>query len=120
MVFPMKKCQILSGDTIIADNIAIAESFFKRLTGLLRHKKLEAGEGMLICPCSQVHTYGMKFSIDVIFLAKDNHIIQIEQAMAPGKMSKLITNSRHVLELQAGAAAQNGLQCGDQLTILSL
>lgn len=113
----MKKCRILFGETVIAENVAIADSFFQRLIGLLRHKKLDPGEGMLICPCSQVHTYGMRFDIDVIFLAKDNHILHIEQAMVPGKMSKLITDSRQVLELPAGIAVQHDFHIGGQLDI---
>ncbi|UWG98028.1 DUF192 domain-containing protein [Dehalobacter sp. DCM] len=116
----MKRCKIQIGETLIADNITVADSFVSRLVGLLRHKQLAVNEGMLIIPCSQVHTFGMKFNIDVLFLTQNNQIVAIEQKMTPGKMSKIVKNSHHVLELRAGATSQFGLHIGNQLEIVSI
>jgi hypothetical protein len=91
---------------VIASNVATANSFFKRLVGLLTHKELENGEALLISHCKQVHTFGMKFPIDVIFLSKDGLILYIEENMVVNKVSKYINDSYQVLELEAGIVSK--------------
>jgi len=59
-----------SRDTLVADRADIADTSAKRRTGLLKHTGLEPGEGLWIAPCEAVHTIGMKFPIDVLFLDK--------------------------------------------------
>ena len=103
-----------SRDTLVADRADIADTSAKRRTGLLKHTGLEPGEGLWIAPCEAVHTIGMKFPIDVLFLDKKKRVLKIKPAMPRWRMAvSLFAHS--VLELPSGRAAETGTAAGDQL-----
>ncbi len=108
--------RVIMEDIVIADHVQVADSFFSRLKGLLGRKGLKGGEGLLIIPCKQVHTKGMQFPIDVIFLTKFGVVIQSEESMVPGKMSRYVTDARQVLELRSGTIAASGIRVGKTIT----
>jgi len=99
---------------VLADRADIADTSAKRRTGLLKHQGLEPGEGLWIAPCEGVHTFGMKFPIDVLFLSRKKKILKARPDMVRGRISfSLLAHS--VLELPAGTLAQTGTVAGDQL-----
>src|ERR1035438_9416196 len=103
-----------SRDTLVADRADIADTSAKRRTGLLKHTGLEPGEGLWIAPCEAVHTIGMKFPIDVLFLDKKKKVLKIRPAMPRWRMAvSLFAHS--VLELPSGRAAETQTAAGDQL-----
>jgi len=106
---------IKKGDFIIVERVIIADRFFQRLMGLLRQKNMAPGNGLLIRPCKQVHTFGMHFDIDVVFLTNQMQVVKIEQNMKPGKMSKYVKEAACVLELTAGSASTHNLRPLDYL-----
>jgi len=95
----------------------LADSFFTRLSGLLGKKNLPEDGGMLIMPCRQVHTFFMKFPIDLIFLTKEYKITGIEQNVGKNRISGYYKEACCVLETAKGAAAKAGLSEGDTLEI---
>jgi uncharacterized membrane protein (UPF0127 family) len=98
----------------LADRADIADTSAKRRTGLLKHTGLEPGEGLWIAPCEGVHTFGMKFAIDVVFLNRQKKILKIRPNMVRGRISfSLLAHS--VLELPAGTLEKTGTIAGDQL-----
>lgn len=98
----------------LADRADIADTSAKRRTGLLKHTGLAPGEGLWIAPTEGVHTFGMKFTIDVAFLNKKRQIIKVRPNMVKRRMSvHLLAHS--VLELPAGTLDATGTQKGDQL-----
>lgn len=99
----------------IASRVIIANTFFQRLKGLLKKKKIDDDEGLLIQPCNQVHTLGMKFDIDVIFISKLGEIIHIEANMSPGCVSPLISKSQMVLELKSGIVSDKSIVKGKRV-----
>ncbi len=100
--------------TTLADRADIADTSAKRNTGLLKHSSLEPGEGLWITPCEGVHTFFMKFPIDVVFLSRDKRVLKIRPNMVRSRISlNLLAHS--VLELPAGTLAETGTQRGDQL-----
>lgn len=99
---------------ILADRAMAADTSQKRRTGLLKHEALPEGEGLWIVPCEGVHTFGMKFPIDVIFLNKRRVILKIRKNMPRRRMS-LCLRAHSVLELTAGMADKTGTEPGDQL-----
>ena len=104
----------LTRGTLLADRADIADTSAKRRTGLLKHSKLDPGEGLWIAPCEGVHTFGMKFTIDVVFLNKKRKILKIRPNMVRRRISlSLLAHS--VLELPAGRLAETQTQAGDQL-----
>ncbi|MGN0383436.1 MAG: DUF192 domain-containing protein [Eubacterium sp.] len=111
---------IKSDSKLVCENTELANTFIKRFCGLMYRKELPEGEGLLIEPCNQIHTFNMKFAIDTIFLDKDNKIVFIDENIMPGKIRPLIKNARKVLELNSGTIAKLGLQTGEQLYIINI
>lgn len=105
-------------NTLIGNNIEIADNFLFRLVGLLGRKGLESGGGMLIQPSSGVHTFGMCFSIDVVTLDKNLRVLSVHPAVHPWRTSGLGWRTRAVLELPAGSTEHCPILPGDQLEIL--
>src|SRR5580704_15134503 len=103
-----------SRDTLLADRADIADTSAKRRTGLLKHTGLEPGEGLWIAPCEAVHTIGMKFAIDVLFLDKKKKVLKIKPAMPRWRMA-ISFFAHSVLELPSGRAAETQTSAGDQL-----
>lgn len=83
-----------------------ANTFFSRLRGLLGRRKLEKNEALHIKPCSDVHTFGMKYDLDVVFLDHDGVVIRID-TLAPNRWS-ICRGAHSVLEFSAGCAQLNG------------
>jgi len=99
---------------ILADRADIADDSKKRRTGLLKHSSLEPGEGLWIAPCEGVHTFGMKFPIDVVFLNRKKKILKIRPNMVKRRISFSIL-AHSVLELPAGTLEKTQTAAGDQL-----
>ncbi len=119
MADPVTKCAQFINVTknrTLADQGRIANTFFSRLKGLLGTKVLPNGQGLLIRPCNSVHTFGMCYSIDVLFVSSDNHVLRIVPAMGPGKIA-FSSGSAYVLELPPGTAQATNTDVNDQLQI---
>lgn len=101
-------------DSVVAENADIADTSQKRRTGLLKHTHLAAGEGLWIVPCEAVHTFAMKFAIDVVYLSKQKKVLKIRDNMKKSRISMCL-RAHSVLELPAGWAEKVGLAVGDQL-----
>ncbi len=99
---------------LLADRADIADTSAKRRTGLLKHNRLDPGEGLWIAPSEGVHTFGMKFPIDVLFLSRNKKILKTRPNMARRKIA-LSWRAHSVLELPAGTLAETGTSAGDQL-----
>lgn len=99
---------------VLGDAIEVADTSAKRRTGLLKHPALTAGQGLWIVPCEAVHTFGMKFPIDIAFLNRKRRIVKVRQGVARRRMSFCLT-AHSVLELPAGTLGQTGTEAGDQL-----
>ena len=95
----------------------LANNFFTRLRGLVGVKHLEAGEGLLIQPCNQVHCMFMSIPIDVLYIGRDDRVLAADEAMRPWAIGRLVRGAKRVLETPAGTIAATGTQVGDQLRI---
>jgi len=104
----------LVGDHVVCEPCVVAESFAARLCRLLGRRGLPAGEGMLIRRESSVHTFFMRFAIDVVFLDEDDRVLRIDPDVGPWRL-KACRRARSVLELAAGASA--GLSVGDRIEL---
>lgn len=113
----VKLVNITRGE-VLAGKAAVAETPGSRRRGLLSTDSLPDGEGLLIVACRQVHTFGMRYPIDVIFVDESWTVKRIVHAMKPGRLTTLVMSSRAVLELPAGKAAQTGTTMGDLLDAL--
>jgi uncharacterized membrane protein (UPF0127 family) len=99
---------------VLATSALVADSSETRRTGLLKHTALPEGEGLWIVPCEGVHSFWMKFSIDVLYLDREKKVRKIRHDMKPWKVSFCLP-AHSVLELPAGTAKRTNTRPGDQL-----
>lgn len=100
---------------LISGNIKSAESFFSRLFGLIFKKELRNDEGLLFEDCSGIHTLGMKYCIDAVFLNKSNEVMAIFCSLKPFRFTPFIKDASKVLEFKSGFIKSASLQVGDKL-----
>lgn len=103
---------------VIANEVDMADTFLARLKGLLGKREFKEGMGLLIKPCNSVHSFGMKFNIDVIFLDKNHRVIKVIKNMNPNEISPIVRGAKCVLELPAGVADKTGVQENQFLEVL--
>jgi uncharacterized membrane protein (UPF0127 family) len=104
----------LTRGTVLGDRVAIADTSRKRRAGLLKHERLEPGEGLWIVPCESVHSFFMKFPIDLVYLDRGKKVRRTRRAMVPWRVSACLT-AHSILELPAGVIERSGTEPGDQV-----
>jgi len=109
----------LNGDSgkELARTLRVAATICSRAKGLLGRAALPPGEGLLIRPCKGVHTFLMKFPIDVVFLDKNNRIIETVENLQPQRMTRVWLRSAGVIELPAGTVSASESVVGNEVII---
>ena len=109
-------------ETFVATEATVADSYVRRLVGLLGKTKRWArlGTGLWIVPSRGVHTIGMLFPIDLIFLDKNKEVVGIEEHVRPFRISRVSLKAASVLELPPHTIYRSGTQVGDRLEISRL
>jgi uncharacterized membrane protein (UPF0127 family) len=100
---------------LVAANVSVADTPQSRRIGLLRHKNLEPGEGLWIYPTQAIHTFGMRFPIDVVFLDRGLRVKRVYHGLRPFRLTSFVWGARSVLELPSGSLAGTGTVVGDEL-----
>ena len=106
-------------NTVLGEAVELADTSEKRRVGLLKHARLEPGSGLWIVPCESVHTFFMKFPIDLVYLDKHRKVRKVKHAVPPWRLSACLT-AHSILELPAGTAKNSGTLRGDELSIEKL
>ena len=104
-------------NSVLGEAVEVADTSAKRRAGLLKRERLEPGEGLWIVPCESVHTFFMKFPIDLVYLDTCRKVRKVSNAVPPWRISACL-RANSVLELPAGTVAQSGTKVGDELVIL--
>ena len=107
----------INKNTSVASNVCLADTFLTRLKGLLATKQLETGKGLVIRPCSSIHTVGMNYDIDVIFIGSDDNVLKVVSNM-PANRFALCRKSSYVVELPAGTIEATGTTVGDKISLI--
>ena len=102
---------------VVADRVTVASRRLERAVGLLGHSRLEAGEGLWITPCHGVHTWFMRFTIDVIALDADGVIVDAVTMLKPWRMRLPKPGAYSVLELRGGTLLTTPVKVGDRIQI---
>jgi hypothetical protein len=100
---------------LIGNQIRVAETALSRLVGLLGTTSLAPGSGLLILPSSGVHTFGMKYSIDLVSLDSQMRVCRTWESLAPGRMTRPSWTARGMLELPIGTIRTANIAIGDQI-----
>lgn len=101
----------------LAGNLSVAATVLSRAKGLLGRTGLPSGEGLLIRPCKGVHTFFMKFPIDVLFLDKKKRVLQAVDTLQPYRMTRVLFSCDSVIELPAGTLSATGTAVGHEIVI---
>ena len=102
---------------ILASKVQLADTPRARRTGLLKHDKLSAGEGLWIYPTQAIHTFGLRLPIDVAFIDRRMRVKRIYYGLAPFRLTSLVWSAKSVLELPSGSLAGTQTAVGDELQI---
>jgi uncharacterized membrane protein (UPF0127 family) len=106
-------------NAVLGDAVDVADTSEKRRVGLLKHERLAPGDGLWIVPCESVHTFFMKFPIDLVYLDKKRKVRKVRNAVPAWRLSACLT-AHSILELPAGIVAKTGTLPGDELLIETL
>jgi hypothetical protein len=102
--------------TEIGCHIEVADTAARRNKGLLGRTGLATGEGLWIVPCEAVHTFAMKFALDLIYLDRKHRVVKVSKSLRPGRISGTL-RAHSVLELPVGAIQATSTERGDQLQL---
>ena len=100
----------------IVQELWLAATFWRRLKGLLGTKELLPGQGLLIRPCNSVHTIGMAYALDVVFLSRDFQVLRVVENLRPRRFACHFA-AHQVLELPGGTIASCSLEAGQYLEL---
>jgi uncharacterized membrane protein (UPF0127 family) len=101
-------------DRVACERCRVADHPVARMRGLLGRSDLPQGEGVLLRPAGSIHTYFMRFPIDVVFLDKEDVVLEVVPHLPPWRVAG-VKGARSVLELAAGEAAARGIVAGAKL-----
>lgn len=116
--FPDRRLCVINvskGGVMIASDVAWANTSRERRRGLLGRSGLSNCEGIYLTPCEWIHTFGMKFPIDVAFLSADGQILVVHHSLKPYRLSRMVLRAQGVLELTAGTLLRSGTAVGDDV-----
>lgn len=107
----------LTKKTWLATKVRKADNFLTRLVGLLKRTHLGPEEALWLMPSKGIHTIGMKFPIDVVFLNKEFYVLGLISGMHPYRVSGVHMRGYSVIELPNGTIRKSRTEIGDQLEI---
>lgn len=110
----MRAGRLYRNSELLLDQTWRADTVLTRARGLLGRSKLQQGQGLMITPCSSIHTFGMTYAIDVVFLDRANRIVKL-CADLPRRRLALALGARWTLEMLAGEISRLQLVIGDEL-----
>ncbi len=108
----------LRNNIVLADKAQRADTFLKRMVGLLNRKSLDEGEALILQPSNCIHMFFMRFSIDVLFLDKNGKIVAMLSAFRPFSLSRIYFEALSVVELPVGIIKKTMSQVGDIIKVL--
>ena len=100
-------------------DVVVAATVATRLRGLLARPPLRSDQGLLLSPCNMVHTVGMRYPLDLVFLRHDGRVLHVTPHVPPNRL-RLCWRARSTLELAAGTAARCGIRPGMNLSVETL
>jgi len=103
----------------VSQQLKIAESFFERLIGLMFKEKMDGFDGLLIKQCRSIHTFFMRYPLDIVFMNNEMKIKKIIRNIKPWRMTLIYFTSTQVLELEGGTLHQE-IREGDKLEVICI
>jgi uncharacterized protein len=105
--------------TFLSLGVVAADTHLARLRGLLGKLKLRNDEGIWVVPCSGIHTFGLLFPIDAIYLDEQNRVVHLIEHLGPLRIAAVRRDCSSVLELPPRTIHSSNTRLGDELLICS-
>ena len=104
----------------LATDLVLADTHWSRLRGLMATEpaRFPQGRGLWIVPCRGVHTFGMRFAIDVVYLNTEQKVVYVQEHLKPWRMAAVKLQAASVLELPGDTLGASGTTIGDELEIV--
>jgi uncharacterized membrane protein (UPF0127 family) len=106
-----------SAGTTVVSAMTMAETPWQRFVGLMGRRELAADAGLCLRPCSSIHMFFMRMSVDAVFLDKDGVVLRIYPSLRPWRVTRVVRKAKSCIELPAGTLAAAGVKIGDQLSL---
>jgi uncharacterized membrane protein (UPF0127 family) len=105
--------------TYLATRLELADSPWSRLRGLIGReaRAFARGQGLWLVPCRGVHTLGMSFAIDVVYLTGEGRVLHLETGLPPWRFAPVRRHAATVLELPANTLETTRTAVGDEIEI---
>lgn len=107
----------VSRGSLVAARVERAERPLQRMRGLLGRSGLAEGEALLLAPCASIHTFFMRFPLDVLFLDRDLHVLRALESLPPWRATRLHLRAACAVELAAGSLRRSQTRQGDRLRL---
>jgi uncharacterized membrane protein (UPF0127 family) len=107
----------LTRGRVLGESVGEAATILSRLAGLLPSRGLEAGEGLWIRPCNSIHSFGMRFVFDALFLDGEMRVVAAYPGFRRNRISGIVRGARSVLELPEGTIRGTGTEVGDRIEL---
>lgn len=107
-------CEPGGAQIAVAD---VADTSLSRMVGLLGRSGLDAGTGLVLEPCNMIHTWFMRFPIDVLFVGDDGVVVRAVEALGPFRLAWGGVRVARTIELPAGTLARAGVRPGERVSL---
>jgi len=104
--------KLMYGDSVLVPNLIPAFRIIDRMVGLLGRDGLQPGSAMLLRPCGSIHTVGMRFSLDVIFVDSDMRVTKVVRGLKPGRLCLGGRGAKAAIEMESGSLELTGIVPG--------
>ena len=106
-------------ETYLATELNIASTHWSRFRGLMAtdRNQFRTGQGLWIIPCHGVHSWGMRFPIDVLYLDRDKVVVHVQEDLKPWRFAPVRSKAASVLELPEKTLRATGTSVGDKIEI---
>ena len=103
---------------VVAERAQVARTWRQRMVGLLAHRRLPAEEALVFPACTSIHTFGMRFPIDVIVVDREWRVVALRECLAPGRLVLPVRRAWGMVEAACGTLKRVGLKMGDRLVVI--
>ena len=105
---------------VVVVRLELAKSLWKQTVGLLGRRRFPADTGLWLEPCNSIHTMGMQFAIDVLFLDASGYLLRAVRDLKPWRICWPVWRARVVVEIPAGSIALWNIQPGNRYQIINI
>lgn len=111
----MNNTELKRNGEVLIPRVSIATGFFHRFMGLMGKKDLKKDEALCFPRCNSIHTFFMRFPIDVVFLDRNGVVLKVVSGLKPWRLLLPVLKAKHIIEMKPTLASELGIELGDKI-----